>query len=372
MSLKALQIVSFDNPYPPNFGGVIDVYYKIKALKASGIKVYLHTFYDDRVSFEDLELSCEKIYTYKRDKSLIHLFSMLPFRINSRKSKLLFENISKYNIPVLFEGLHSCSVLLKNTFDVPVFIRTHNIEHQYTFGLAKNEKHLLYKLAHYLEGYKLKYAESILDKAKIIFAISNSDKNYFESKFNAEVIYLPPFHENEIICNDFEIEYANKYALYHGDLSSVDNVNSALFLIKVFENLSFDLVIASSTDSSQVLRKISKIENCSFSKIENNKQLDALINNAHVHTLYSNQKSGTKLKVFNSLYKGKFVIVNKNIVDDTEILNLCRLANSVEEFHYEIKKVFMETYQNSEEKNNVLKKYISLENIKVLINSISY
>ncbi len=29
---KYLHIISFDIPYPPNYGGVIDVFYKLKAL----------------------------------------------------------------------------------------------------------------------------------------------------------------------------------------------------------------------------------------------------------------------------------------------------------------------------------------------------
>ena len=33
MNLKNINIVSFDIPYPPNYGGIIDVFYKIKALK---------------------------------------------------------------------------------------------------------------------------------------------------------------------------------------------------------------------------------------------------------------------------------------------------------------------------------------------------
>ena len=31
-------------PYPPNYGGVIDVFYKIKSLHAIGIKIILHCF----------------------------------------------------------------------------------------------------------------------------------------------------------------------------------------------------------------------------------------------------------------------------------------------------------------------------------------
>ena len=35
-SKKEVEIISFDVPYPPNYGGVIDVYYKLKALKKAG------------------------------------------------------------------------------------------------------------------------------------------------------------------------------------------------------------------------------------------------------------------------------------------------------------------------------------------------
>ena len=47
MPLKKLHIISFDNPYPPVYGGVIDVFYKIKDLHAEGYEIYLHCFVDE-------------------------------------------------------------------------------------------------------------------------------------------------------------------------------------------------------------------------------------------------------------------------------------------------------------------------------------
>ncbi len=41
---KHLHIISFDIPYPPNYGGVIDVYFKIRTLHELGIKIHLHCF----------------------------------------------------------------------------------------------------------------------------------------------------------------------------------------------------------------------------------------------------------------------------------------------------------------------------------------
>ena len=43
-SNSELNIVSFDVPYPPDYGGAIDIYYKIATLNNLGIKIYLHCF----------------------------------------------------------------------------------------------------------------------------------------------------------------------------------------------------------------------------------------------------------------------------------------------------------------------------------------
>jgi hypothetical protein len=41
---KHLHIISFDVPYPANYGGVIDVFYKLKNLHKAGVKIILHCF----------------------------------------------------------------------------------------------------------------------------------------------------------------------------------------------------------------------------------------------------------------------------------------------------------------------------------------
>ena len=56
---KYLNIVSLNVPYPPNYGGVIDIYYKIKALKAVGVKIILHCFLYNRPEAKELEELCE-------------------------------------------------------------------------------------------------------------------------------------------------------------------------------------------------------------------------------------------------------------------------------------------------------------------------
>ncbi|MDL2222466.1 hypothetical protein LJB98_00015 [Bacteroidales bacterium OttesenSCG-928-M11] len=61
-----LHIISFNIPYPPNYGGVIDVFYKLKTLSENGINIILHTYEYGRKQAPELEKYCKKVYYYKR------------------------------------------------------------------------------------------------------------------------------------------------------------------------------------------------------------------------------------------------------------------------------------------------------------------
>ena len=41
---KKIHVISFQVPYPPNYGGAIDVYYKLQSLKEEGYYIILHTY----------------------------------------------------------------------------------------------------------------------------------------------------------------------------------------------------------------------------------------------------------------------------------------------------------------------------------------
>ena len=56
---KEIHIVAFTIPYPANYGGVIDVFYKIKALYKLGVKINLHCFKYDRTDSIELNKYCK-------------------------------------------------------------------------------------------------------------------------------------------------------------------------------------------------------------------------------------------------------------------------------------------------------------------------
>ncbi|MCD4731055.1 MAG: glycosyltransferase family 1 protein, partial [Bacteroidales bacterium] len=87
MPERHLHIVAFDIPYPPNYGGVIDVWYKLKALHAKGIKIILHCYeYPGRDRSDKLTDYCSKVYYYPRLVGLNSALSLKPYIVSSRRS----------------------------------------------------------------------------------------------------------------------------------------------------------------------------------------------------------------------------------------------------------------------------------------------
>ena len=81
MPLSKLHVVAFDIPYPPDYGGVIDVYYKLIALQKKGIKISLHCYEYGRQHREELTKICSEVFYYprKNSKSLLRLLSLFCF-----------------------------------------------------------------------------------------------------------------------------------------------------------------------------------------------------------------------------------------------------------------------------------------------------
>jgi len=96
MSEKHIHIVSFDIPYPPNYGGVIDVFYKIKALFDQGIKIHLHCIeYPGRDRTSELNKYCFSVDYYYRKTGIISALSCKPYIVCSRRSSELLKNLQK-------------------------------------------------------------------------------------------------------------------------------------------------------------------------------------------------------------------------------------------------------------------------------------
>ena len=119
--------------------------------------------------------------------------------MKSRPNGELSDNLKKINAPILFEGLHTTSPLINETFNNrKILIRAHNIEHLYYEGLSKSETKIDKKIFFKIEAKKLKVYEKILHKVDNILTISPSEHSYFSNQYPSKATYIPVFHQNNV------------------------------------------------------------------------------------------------------------------------------------------------------------------------------
>jgi len=342
----ALHLISFDIPYPPNYGGVVDIYFKLKALHQNGVKVHLHCFEYGRERSQKLNQICESVHYYRRDENKLNFLKKEPYVVASRANRTLLEELKKDKLPVLIEGLHNCWLIeqLENQ-DRKIFVRTHNVEHDYYLGLAEVEKNIPKRQYYKWEASKLAKFEQVLAKADQLLTISQNDCTYFDAKYN-NAILLPAFHSSTDVTSK---EGLGNFALYHGNMAVGENIEAAKFLIEtVFANTNHRLVIAGSNVTNDVKQLAAKYPNIETKSNVSVDTLENLIATAHVNVLPTFQPTGIKLKLLSALFKGRFCIANTEMISNTGLEETCILANNPVEWKKELDSIFNVAF-NAEE-----------------------
>ncbi|MDT8394145.1 MAG: glycosyltransferase family 1 protein [Bacteroidales bacterium] len=352
MEDKHLHIISFDVPYPPNYGGVIDVFYKIKTLHEKGIKIHLHIIeYPGRDRASELNQYCTEVHYYPRKTGLLSALSLKPYIVSSRRSKNMLHNLLKDDYPILFEGLHSCYYLdnkhLKNRLKI---YRESNIEHRYYYNLFKVCKNIFSRIYFIGESIKLRFYQKILRHANIMLCVSKEDTAYLKKHFpDNKVYYIPSYHSNNKIESS-----AGKgaYALYHGNIEVPENSHAAAFLInEVFNDLDIPLVIAGMNPPARIRNMINGHDNFKLVSNPDDEEMFKLIRDAHVNVLVTFQATGLKLKLLNVLYQGRFCLVNDKMLNGTGLEELCVIGNDATALKSHLRKLFNSEFSASDIKD---------------------
>lgn len=371
MEIKNLNIISFNIPYPADYGGVIDVFYRLKAFSEAGIKIHLHCFQYGREESVELERLCEKVTYYPRSCSIIHQLSMKPFIVKTRSSNKLLNNLLENDWPILFEGLHSCYYLdhpkLINRLKV---VRSHNIEHHYYSGLADKATSLKDRGYFRIEAWKLKQFENVLQFANHIAAISEADKDYLQNKFGEVFLMLPAHPSDEVKI----VSGKGNYVLYHGDLSTRENTDAALFILRaIAPKLDVRFVLAGKNPSNVLLKEVLAIGNAEIIGNPSHEEMQKLISNAHINLLPTFQTSGFKLKLLNALFNGRFCMGTPQLVEGTGLASACILKEKAYDFVTEIDRLMKMDFTNEmiEKRKALLKTYSNSASIQYLLSIIN-
>ncbi|MBI9032830.1 MAG: glycosyltransferase family 1 protein [Bacteroidales bacterium] len=346
---KHMHVVAFDIPYPATYGGVIDVFYKIKALFNQGVKIHLHCYqYGEREPQDELNKYCETVHYYKRHTGLKSAMSIKPYIVFSRRSEELVINLSKDRYPIIFEGLHSCSIIDDPRLGKRMKIyRAANIEHHYYYNLFKVDRKLKNKIYFLVESLKLRLFQKVLKHSDLILVVSRSDQDYLKRFFpEKKVAFIPTFHANDKLNI---LSGKGTYALYHGNLSVAENHNAVDFLInRVFKDINIPLKIAGKNPSLALKRSVEENDKIELIPNPSDKEMFDLIRNAHVNVLVTFQGTGLKLKLLNTLYNGRFNLVNRVMLNGTGLDEACVIADSPSDIKSKIQHLFTQKFNGEE------------------------
>lgn len=372
MTKLKLHIVSFDIPFPADYGGAVDVFYKIKALADAGVEIYLHCYEYGRARSTELEKYCKQVWYYPRQTGIKGISATLPYIVYSRRDAKLLERLTEIDAPILFEGVHSTYYLshpaLKNRFKA---IRIHNIEHAYYQELYKKETTFTKKYYYKAEAALLKTYEAKLQAANAFFPLSITDTDFFSARYpQALHQFIGPFQQyNEVQSKAGTGTGA--YCLYHGNLGHAENTEAALFLLKeVAPHLTMPIIIAGRNPTDEIRQACKKTKDCKLVANPSAGEMETLISGAQVHVLPTFQATGMKLKLLHALFKGRHVVVNKTMLHGTGLDKICIVADSAGQMIEEINKAAREPFTADDIHKRaevLLKQYSNTENAAKLI-----
>lgn len=354
MAEKHLHIITHDVPWPADFGGVIDQFYKIKTLYQYGVKIHLHCFVNKRPPQDELKKYCETVSYYKRHTGIRHFSFSIPYIVSSRKNNELLKNLSKDNYPVLMEAIHSSYYLYAGELTNRIgLVRLHNAEFEYYHHLAMHEKNIFKKYYYNHESRLLKkYEKKLAEKVKIA-ALSGQDVEVYQHLFKANnIIHLPLFLP---YLNAAGKEGIGCFCLYHGNLSINENEEAAIWLLQnVFNDIKIPFVITGKNPSQKLEFLAHQQPHTCLVANPSDKELHDMIAKAQINILPSFNNTGIKLKLLNALYNGRHCLVNKAGVEGSGLNRLCAIAEDADDFKTAIQYLYAIPYIKEENEKRQL------------------
>lgn len=365
---KKIHLVSFDVPFPPDYGGVLDVYLRAKELKGLGYSVILHCYEYGRGRTHDFSEIADEIYYYDRKNGVKSIFSNLPYIVKSRNSEELLKRLLADDHPVLLEGQH-CTFWIDELIKKhrKVAVRMHNIEWQYYRDLAQDAKTTSERLFFRLESRKLKKHELKLKDIPLL-CISKSDLEYYQNK-GFQTVYLPVTINADLVLTPMESE---PFGLYHGNLSVPENVEAVHKLIRENQREKIDLpiVIAGKNPSAGLQKKI-ETQGWKCIANPNDSELNDLMRSCSVHLMIGFKSSGIKLKVIRALLTGKPCIATKEMTGTGSLENHCEIWDPALPLAEKIKQVLAENHP-AENRLEELEEEFGVEKLKVALDEIGF
>jgi glycosyltransferase involved in cell wall biosynthesis len=251
-----MTVVSMEIPYPPIHGGRVDVWRRLKMLSQLGVELQLVCWTPSVPKPEDvaaIKQYVQHFYPifYRRNlvaslRRFIDLFSY-SLEVSSRILRgkdwdTVLMAVKEFQPDVIMSDHIHCGMValpLSQTLEVPMIVRSHDIEHlhyRYLMKAAKGHR----KIARFLSQNHLEsYEKNLFRKSLAFYDISLDDLEFWRNQGFTNGYFLPPVIEfsdresrkNQPIVNDGFTE-PNYDVVFLGNLVTENNVAGVAWFLQ--------------------------------------------------------------------------------------------------------------------------------------------
>ncbi|WP_166454906.1 glycosyltransferase [Duganella aquatilis] len=248
-----LLIVAQEFPYPPNHGGRADVWRRMRALQRLGCPLMLVCWCDDydQPSADHLQMVRQvadvvhvivKRRGWRQDSlRLARIARGIPSHAAARMADTaadgpLMREVRAFQPHAVFLDSPYGGVFAREVsaqLALPLFYRSHNIEHAYFAGQAAASSSLKNRLAWNLARWHLHaYEHGLMSQALITFDISADDIKTWQAEGIRNAHWLPPLPEAVFDAAPVSTPAAGPQLLFLGNLRAPNNVRGVRWLIE--------------------------------------------------------------------------------------------------------------------------------------------
>ncbi len=353
-------------PYPATHGGLVDDWARLNAMKAAGAQLALITWYADHgepladTQIQALRKVAERVHAlpiravfsdrFKRLIRLVRWPSHVSSRIPSRAElDALWKDLDQFQPEAIWLDALYPTVLAQRAarrYRVPLYYRSHNIEHVYMQGQVARAVTLRDRLAWALNLPHLRRVEFETWRAsKVVFDISMDDLQWWVGQGLTNGQWLPPLvHPDKARALSSPYTVAPTFDVgYLGNLRTPNNVEGLVWLLKKVWPLLLDarpdmtMLLAGSSPSDVVREAVRSATQVTL--LENPPDVVPVLRDARVLVNPVFAGSGVNVKSVEMLFTPAWLVAtSQGVAGLPEHVRACfAVANDAESFADAIK-----------------------------------
>ena len=333
-SRHALQLVLFDLPIAPLYGGTAEVDYKIRALLELGLELHIHAWVSSTLdrqlrsgarALPDWHQRVETLRWYPRPQALMTWLSAQPHAVASRSGTALNLALAQGPPDVLLEGWQVCACMAAPALGHHRFwVRSHNRESQYYRMQAHSATNVFKKIYYNIESFRWRRMELWVTNAAShqplagVMSLCPLETRLYQNE-GLNAFYAPAFVRLAPPKAGPAIErqqVAAPYVMYHGRLDIPDNQQAVQNVLRLASQCpEFSWVVAGSKAPITLVRQLRAMNGLQWVDTPDDTALDALVQNAAVHVIPSKGRAGLRLKMIHALMGTGHVLVHRDAVE---------------------------------------------------------